>query len=151
MWIRSFWPTSTIFGVTMQEEQSSVGKVLSSWAILPPMVGFDSTISTSNPASAISRAVCIPAMPPPITSARFVTGVEPAVSGLSSVAFATAAFISAIAFCVPTALSLWTQEHCSRMLATSSIYGFMPTDWTALRNVFSCILGEQVHITTLVS
>ena len=39
------------------------------------------TISTSKPASAISRAVCIPAIPPPITRALFVTGLSPAVRG----------------------------------------------------------------------
>ena len=48
--------TSTIFGVRMQAEQSRVGKVLSSWAIRPPMLGSLSTRSTSKPAPAISRA-----------------------------------------------------------------------------------------------
>ena len=57
MRILSFWATSTIFGVSMQAAQSSVGKVLSSCAILPPIVGFVSTMSTGNPASAISSAV----------------------------------------------------------------------------------------------
>src|SRR3990170_5665544 len=34
---------STILGVIMQAEQSMVGKVLSSWIIRPPMLGFFST------------------------------------------------------------------------------------------------------------
>ena len=36
-------PTSTSFGDSMQSEQSLVGKVLSSWAMTPPMAGFSST------------------------------------------------------------------------------------------------------------
>ena len=44
-------------GVRIQAAQSSVGKVLSSCAILPPIVGFASTMSTGNPASAMSIAV----------------------------------------------------------------------------------------------
>ncbi len=35
-----FCSTLSIFGVRMQAEQSSVGKVLSSWAMCPPMVEF---------------------------------------------------------------------------------------------------------------
>ncbi len=48
----------------------------------------------------------MPAMPPPITSARFATGLSPAVSGAFFSTFATAARASAIALGVPTALSL---------------------------------------------
>ena len=36
-------PHSTILGVRMQAAQSSVGKVLSYWAIRPPMDGVRST------------------------------------------------------------------------------------------------------------
>ena len=36
-------PTSDIFGVRMQAEQSSVGKVLSNWAMWPPIDGSRST------------------------------------------------------------------------------------------------------------
>ena len=104
--IFSFWATSTIFGVRIQAAQSSVGNVLSSCDIFPPIVGFFSTMSTSNPASAISSAVCIPAIPPPITSARFVTGLSPGVSGALRFTFATAAFARIIAFSVPTGISL---------------------------------------------
>ena len=39
----SCWPTSDILGVRMQAEQSSVGKVLSNWAMWPPIDGSRST------------------------------------------------------------------------------------------------------------
>ena len=91
MLIFSFCAASTIFGVRMQAAQSRVGKVLSSWAILPPMVGCFSTMSTSKPASAMSSAVWMPAMPPPMTSARLVTGLSPAVRGAFSCTLAIAA------------------------------------------------------------
>ena len=104
---------STIFGVRMQAEQSNVGKVLSSWAILP-------TISTLYPASAISRAVWIPAIPPPITKALFSTWLSPDTSGVFKSAFATAAFTREIAFSVPSSLFLWTHEQCSLILAIST-------------------------------
>ena len=105
----------------MQAAQSSVGNVLSIWVILPPIVGFFSTMSTSKPASAMSKAVCIPAMPPPMTSARFFTGLVPATNGAFSWTFAMAARPRIIAFSVAVAFSLWIQEHCSRMLAISTM------------------------------
>ena len=111
---------STIFGVRMQAEQSNVGKVLSSWAILPPILGCFSTISTLYPASAISRAVWIPAIPPPITKALFSTWLSPDTSGVFKSAFATAAFTREIAFSVPSSLFLWTHEQCSLILAIST-------------------------------
>ena len=40
--------------------------------------------------------------------------------------FATAAFPRMIAFSVPTGISLCTHEHCSRIFAISTIYGFSP-------------------------
>src|SRR5208337_973365 len=40
-------PASVIFGPSIQMEQSIVGKVLSSFAIWPPMEGFFSTRTTS--------------------------------------------------------------------------------------------------------
>ena len=49
-------------------EQSLVGKVLSSCAITPPMLGFFSIRETSIPISAKSSAAWIPAIPPPITA-----------------------------------------------------------------------------------
>ena len=47
MLIFSCAEASTIFGVRIHAEQSSVGNVLSSWDILPPMLGVFSTMSTS--------------------------------------------------------------------------------------------------------
>ena len=105
----------------MHAAQSRVGKVLSIWVILPPMVGCFSTMSTSKPASAMSSAVWMPAMPPPMTSARLVTGLSPAVSGALSCTLAMAVRPSTMAFSVACALSLWIQEHCSRMLAISTM------------------------------
>ena len=147
MRIFSCCATSTILGVRIQAAQSSVGKVLSSWAILPPMVGLVSTMSTGKPASAMSSAVWIPAIPPPITSARLVTGLSPGVRGVFRLTLATAALPRMMAFSVPTGISLCTQEHCSRTLAISTMYGLMPALWAVLRKVFSCIRGEQEHTT----
>jgi hypothetical protein len=48
-------------------EQSLVGKVLSNWAIIPPMAGDFSTKWTKKPEFARSKAAWIPAMPPPAT------------------------------------------------------------------------------------
>src|SRR5208283_4251395 len=54
--MRGCCPTSTMRGVRIHCEQSSVGKVSDSPAILPPTEGSRSTITTSYPASAISNA-----------------------------------------------------------------------------------------------
>ena len=62
--------SSTSLGERMQVEQSLVGKVLSSWDMRPPMLGFSSTRVTGIPISARSREAWIPAMPPPITRTR---------------------------------------------------------------------------------
>jgi len=113
------------------------------------MLGCFSTISTLNPASAISSAVCIPAIPPPITNALFSTPLSPDTNGALRIAFATAAFTSAIAFSVPCSLSLCTHEQCSLIFAISTRYGFNPAFAAALRNVVSCILGEHEATTTL--
>ena len=64
---------STMRGVRMQAEQSMVGKVLSRRAMVPPMVVSRSTMVTLRPASARSRAVWMPATPPPITSTSLLT------------------------------------------------------------------------------
>src|SRR5512136_2922924 len=62
---------SAILGARMHIEQSFVGNVLSSWAILPPMLGVFSTMWTIIPLSARSRSAWIPATPPPITITDF--------------------------------------------------------------------------------
>ena len=63
--------TSLNFGVRIHALQSSVGNVLSICAIRPPMEGDFSRSVTLKPWAAISRAACIPATPPPTTSASF--------------------------------------------------------------------------------
>src|SRR5512136_1441006 len=68
---------SAIFGAKMQIEQSFVGNVLSSWAILPPMLGVFSTMWTIIPLSARSRDACMPATPPPITMTSFANPRPP--------------------------------------------------------------------------
>jgi hypothetical protein len=60
-------PTDTMRGVRMQAEQSRVGKVLSNWAMCPPIEGSRSTMYDRKPASAISSAAWMPAIPPPTT------------------------------------------------------------------------------------
>ena len=143
------WAASTILGVRMHWEQSSVGKVSESWPMWPPMEGAFSTRTTWWPPSAMSSAAWMPAMPPPMTSARLVTGTligcerlvvldllhhQPHdVDGLDGGRLAR---------------SSWTQEQCSRMLAISHRKGFSPASATALRKVFSCMRGEQAATTT---
>jgi hypothetical protein len=61
-------PVATSFGEIMHMEQSLVGNVLSSWAMVPPMLAPDSSRYTLNPESARSRDACMPAGPPPTTS-----------------------------------------------------------------------------------
>ena len=99
----------------------------------------------------MSSAVWIPAMPPPMTSARLVTGVSPGVSGAFSLTLATAALPKMIAFSVPVCLSLWTHEHCSRTFAISTMYELSPAAAAVLRKVASCIRGEQEQMTIPVS
>ena len=69
----------------------------------------------------MSSAVWMPAMPPPMTSARFVTGLVIAVRGALSCTFAMAARPRMMAFAVASSRFLWIQEHCSRMFAISTI------------------------------
>ena len=65
------------FGDSMHIEQSLVGKVLSSCAIFPPMVGARSTRKTLKPEVARSSAAWMPLIPPPTTrtSPKFVSVV----------------------------------------------------------------------------
>src|SRR4030067_3141942 len=60
VWIFLRCPTETILGVRMQAEQSKVGKVLSNWAMCPPIDGSRSTSSTRGPASANSSPARLP-------------------------------------------------------------------------------------------
>ena len=115
------WATSTILGPRMQAEQSTVGKVLSSLAILPPMVGWRSTSTTGTPPSAQSRAAWMPATPPPMMSTRLLMSKDLENSGLSLRSLATAISTSSAALLVLATLSLPIQETCSRMLAISNM------------------------------
>ncbi len=132
----------------MQIEQSTVGKVLSRRAIMPPTEGLFSTSTTSNPPSAQSSAACIPATPPPMTNTRLLILKREATSDLFCFAFSTASFIASIALLVFNSLSSPIHEQCSRILAISKKYRFSPAFSTVRRNVSSCIRGEQAATTT---
>ena len=142
---------STIRGVRMHWEQSRVGKVSDSWLMCPPMDGDFSTSTTWCPELAMSSAAWIPAMPPPSTSARLVTGTWIGCSGWLRLTFSTITRTRSAAFSVVTSPFSCTQEQCSRRLAISHRYGFSPASATALRKVGSCIRGEQAATTTPVS
>ncbi len=90
----------------------------------------------------------MPAMPPPMTSARLVTGTRIGSRGLLRLTFSTIVRTMSMAFSVASPRSSWTQEQCSRMLAISHMYGLSPAYRQALRNVFSCMCGEQAATTT---
>ena len=96
--------TSTIFGVRMQAEQSSVGNVLSSMAMWPPMVACFSTMTTLKPASAMSSAAWMPATPPPTTIAAGRTSTKLGCSSHWRTARRTAAATDALAFSVASSL-----------------------------------------------
>ncbi len=96
---------STIFGVRMHCEQSSVGNVSESCAMCPPIDGDFSTRTTSYPEFAMSSAAWIPATPPPTTSARRVSGTSIGASASSSFAFSTIVLTILMAFRVAFSLS----------------------------------------------
>jgi hypothetical protein len=66
-------------------------------------------------------AVIIPAIPAPITNARFATGLSPAIKGAFNFTFAIAVRTRITAFSVASSISLWIQEQCSRMFAISTM------------------------------
>ena len=84
-------------------------------------------------------------MPPPITRQRFTTSLVPACRGASLRSLATAVLASTMALAVASVLSLCIQEHCSRILAISTMYGLRPAPSAVLRKVASCMRGEQEH------
>jgi len=149
--MRGWEAASTMRGVRMHCEQSRVGKVSESWDMCPPSEDERSTRTTSAPPSARSRAVWMPAMPPPITRARRVTGTRIGSKGRSRDTLLTVARTSEMAFFVACSRSEWTHEHCSRRLVISQRYGFRPAVWQVLRKVVSCMRGEQAATTTPVS
>lgn len=141
-------PTSLVFGVRIQPEQSRVGKVLSNWAIFPPIISSFSIMNTLYPAFAIFRAAVIPAMPPPTTMATGFTDLVEPVRGSWCNTLAMPPLIKSLALRVaPSGLSE-THEQCSRILTISKRYGFIPAEETAFLKVGSCILGEHEASTT---
>ncbi len=68
--------------------------------MLPPIEASFSTSTTSWPASAMSSAAWMPAMPPPITRARLVTGMRMVCSGLLCLTFSTMVRTMSIALAV---------------------------------------------------
>ena len=132
----------------MHWEQSRVGKVSLNWLMCPPMEGSFSTRMTSAPPSARSSAAWMPAMPPPMTRARLVTGMQMVSRGTLRFTFSTMVRPMAMAFSVAFSLSSWIQEHCSRTFAISHRKGLRPAPKAARRNVFSCMWGEHAATTT---
>ena len=139
--------TSTIFGVMMHWEQSSVGKVSESMAMWPPMEGSRSTRMTWWPQSAMSSAAWMPAMPPPMTSARLVMGTVMGTSFLFFLTRSTMRRTMSVALAVASSRSSCTQEQCSRMFAISHRNGFSPAARAAFLKVFSCMRGEHAATT----
>ena len=70
----------------------------------------------------------MPAMPPPTTSTLRVTGTPMGVSASLRRTRCTVERVILIAFSVALALSLWTQAHCSRMLAISQLERVHPAN-----------------------
>ena len=142
------WYASTMRGVRMHCEQSSVGNVSLSWLMWPPMDASFSMRTTSWPPSAMSSAAWMPAMPPPMTRARLVTGILMTSSGLLCLTFSMIVRPMSMALAVASSLSSWIQEQCSRMLAISHMNLLRPAWSAARRKVFSCMCGEQAAMTT---
>ena len=135
-------------GVRMHCEQSSVGKVSLSWLMWPPIEASFSMSTTSWPPSAMSSAAWMPAMPPPITRARLVTGMWMLSSGRLCLTFSTMVRAMSMALAVASPRSSWIQLQCSRMLAISHMNLLRPAWSQARRKVFSCMCGEQAATTT---
>src|SRR4030042_1403143 len=66
-WMFGCLPAVTSFGARIHMEQSFVGNVLSSCAMVPPMLVDSSRRYTLKPESARSKDACMPATPPPTT------------------------------------------------------------------------------------
>ena len=143
--------TSTMRGVRMHCEQSSVGNVSERRAMWPPMDDSRSTRMTLRPPLAMSRAVCMPAMPPPTTSAVGSTGTRIGCRLRLRLTFSTMTRTRSMALAVAAGRSACTHEQCSRRLAISSRYGLRPASAAAPRNVGSCIRGLHAPTTTPVS
>ena len=89
-------------------------------------------------------------MPPPMTSARFFTGMLIFFRGAFFLSLCIVILVRSFDFTVPAffVLSWCTHEHCSRMLVISHWKGFKPAASEALRKVFSCMCGEHAATIT---
>ena len=90
----------------------------------------------------------MPAMPPPTTSVAGWIGTVSGSSGSWCRTRSTPPEIMALALAVAAALSVCTQETCSRMETISHMKGLSPALAQAVRKVFSCRCGEQAATTT---
>ena len=90
----------------------------------------------------------MPAMPPPTTITAGLTGTSMGSSGTLNGRRWICALRMRLAFSVASSLSSVTHEQCSRTLAIWSRNGLRPASAAALRNVGSCIVGEQAATTT---
>ena len=93
-------------------------------------------------------AASMPAMPPPTTITAGLTGTSMGSSGWLNGRRWICALRMRLAFSVASSLSSVTQEQCSRTLAIWSRNGLRPASAAALRNVGSCMVGEQAATTT---
>ena len=134
---------STIFGVRMHAAQSSVGKVLSYWAMRPPMEGVRSTSVTLYPADGDIERGLDAGNPAADDQRRLVSGISVWNSGSLRRTLATAMRVRSMAFSVACALSLVhpgavladvRHLHHERVQARLS---------DAAWNVGSCSRGEQ--------
>src|SRR5512133_981475 len=112
------------------------------------MEGDLSIITTLCPVLAISRAAWMPAIPPPITIAVFVTGTFIGWRAELSFTFSTCVLTISTAFLVVRSFFSCTQEQCSLRFAISQRNGFNPASEHAFLKVGSCILGEHAATTT---
>ena len=142
------WDASTMRGVRMHCEQSSVGKVSLSWLMWPPMDGFlldqDDLVAAVGDVERRLDAGDAAAD----DQARLVTGILIVSSGRLCLTFSTIVRPMSMALAVASSLSSWTQEQCSRMLAISHMNGLRPAWSAARRKVVSCMCGEQAAMTT---
>ena len=89
----------------------------------------------------------MPAMPPPTTSVAGLMSTVIGWSGSLRRTRSTPPARMALALTVAAALSVWTQESCSRIETSSHRYGLSPPRAVAVRNVFSWRCGEQAATT----
>ena len=95
------------------------------------------------------RAALRPAMPPPMTKARWLMLRGFSIRGLSREARATAMRTRSLALSVALSCSfMCTQEYWLRILAISKRYLFRPASIRVSRNRGSWVMGVQAATTT---